>query len=186
MVATSKNLMTADELLAMPDPGDGTHYELLDGALLTMPPSSEGHGVVAGRIATCIGAADMESRRGELIVADAGYKLTSNPDTVLAPDVAFLVKERVRPREQRKGFPPGAPDLAVEVLSPSNTATEMLRKVNLYLESGSRIVWLVDPDAETVAVYERGKETRFLHAEDEIDGGDVLPEFRARVGDFFV
>lgn len=62
----------------------------------------------------------------------------------------------------------------------------MLRKVNLYLESGSRIVWLVDPDAETVAVYERGKETRFLHAEDEIDGGDVLPEFRARVGDFFV
>ncbi|MPZ23273.1 MAG: Uma2 family endonuclease [Dehalococcoidia bacterium] len=184
MVATSGRMMTADELVVLPD--DGLRHELLEGELLSMAPSSDGQGLVAGTIAVLLGAADLQTGRGRVLVADTGYRLASHPDTVLAPDVAFLLKARVRPASERKGFPPGAPDLAVEVLSPSNSASEMARKVDHYLRAGATLVWLVDPERRSVAVYQRGGETRFLREDDEIDAGELIPGFRRRVADFFL
>lgn len=175
--------MTAEELARLPD--DGNRHELLEGELLTMAPASDGQGLVAGRIAQLLGAADLGRKIGRLVATDVGYRVSQTPDTVLAPDVSFLLNTNVRPPEERRGFPPGAPDLAVEVLSPANSAAEMARKVDLYLRSGSKLVWLVDPENRSIVVYEGGKQPRLLKEDDEIDAKPILPAFRHRVGDFF-
>ncbi|MEX2238217.1 MAG: Uma2 family endonuclease [Dehalococcoidia bacterium] len=184
MFTTGQKLMTAEELEALPD--DGNRYELLEGELLTMPPSSESHGTIAGRIMRRMTLADPDGKLGEIISADAGFKLAVDPDTLLAPDAAFLVRARVRPPGEKVGFGRGSPDIAVEVLSPSNTASEMNRKVDYYLRTGSTLVWLVDPQGEVVTVYERGKEPRFLRGDDELSAAPILPAFKCRVADLFV
>ncbi|MPZ22979.1 MAG: Uma2 family endonuclease [Dehalococcoidia bacterium] len=183
MVATGEKLMTAAELAAMPD--DGMRHELVKGVLTTMAPSSEEHAIVAGRVTKQIARHEALDALGEILTADGGFRLATDPDTVRAPDLSFVRHDKVRPPGQRKGFARVAPDFVLEVLSPSNSAGEVNAKISDYLAAGTSLIWVVDPETRTVTAYRQGGEAQFLGVDDEIDGGDVLPGFRCRISEFF-
>ena len=178
---------TAEELLAMPD---GTHGEIVEGVYVPLygdnPMTAPGglHGIVTSRIDRLIGNFIDARQLGATFGAETGFMLTRQPDTVRCPDCAFVSSERL-PAVFRQGANEGAPDLAVEVLSPSNTATEMQRKVSEYLRHGARQVWVVDPETRTVMAYTAGGFTRFLERDDVLDGGELLPGFSTPIAAFF-
>ena len=122
---------------------------------------------------------------GELSGEEGGYIITRNPDSVVAPDLAFVRNERVR-ATPRRGFSPALPDLAVEVMSPSNSAADIEEKIRLYLEAGIPLVWWARPETRTVSVHRLGREPLALGEGDELDGEDVLPGFRLPVADVFL
>ncbi len=175
--------MTVEDLYVMPD--DGLNYELQAGVLVSEPLSGGRHGWVTAAIAEILRAYVRKHRLGVVLAGDSGFILARKPDTVRGPDVAFVSRERFeRSGDTVKAFV-GAPDLAVEVLSPSNTPAAMHAKVADYLAAGTRRVWVVDPEAQTVTVY-RSLLAPYRLGEDETLGGDdVVPGFRVRVGEFF-
>ena len=122
---------------------------------------------------------------GKVYNADTGFVLFEEPPTVRAPDVAFVSRSRLPSPEESVSFGRLAPDLAVEVLSPSNTATAILDKVEDYLEAGTRLVWVVEPHRRSVTVYRSRNEIRLLGQGDELDGYDVLPGFSLQISEVF-
>jgi Uma2 family endonuclease len=119
------------------------------------------------------------------LAQDTGFKIASDPDTVRAPDVAYVTAERLPPPEQRPGYFEGAPDLAVEIVSPTDTVSELGEKVEEYLAVGVRGIWIVDPANRTVTVHEPGQPVRILRELDTLEGGDVVPGFRCPVSELF-
>jgi len=182
-MAVEPKLMTADELLRLPD--DGKRHELVRGELRTMPPSGDEHGELAGTFQSSLGPYVRAHRLGRTYIADAGYLLTTDPDTVRAPDVAFVRRERVEATGRLRGFRPGAPDLVVEVISPNDLYTEVDEKVAEYLEHGARLVFVVNPRRRTVAEHRPGEPVRVLTVEDTLDGHDVVPGWSLPVRDLF-
>ena len=174
-------LMTAEELLALPD---DVHAELVDGVLVVMSPASGPHGSIATRLLGVLYAWVQERGAGELFDSSTGFLLRRHPDTVRSPDVAFVRAERL-PGGVQPGFVPLAPDLAVEILSPSNSAAEMNHKLADYFRHGTRLVWVVDPDARTVTTYAAGAVPRRLGGDDPLEGGDVLPGLAVPVAALF-
>ena len=175
--------MTVEALYTMPD--DGRKYELEAGTLVAEPLPGFRHGRVMFVIARILDAHVGPHGLGVVIVGDAGFVLARAPDTVRGPDVAYVAKRRAADQlDRRKAFE-GAPDLAVEVLSPTNTPAEMHAKVGDYLAAGTRSVWVVDPERRTVAVYESLLSPQVLGEQDLLEGGDVVPGFSVRVGEFF-
>ena len=170
----SQPLMTADELMALPD--DGNQHELDEGRLVTMPPSSYKSGRVAyrlgSRLAVFIDDHDLGAYTGE----GAGLRLAANPDTVRAPDFAFVRRDRLV--DTGRGYFPGAPDLAVEVLSPSDRYAAVARKVRQYLATGVRLVWVIDPEERTVTIHRANGDVEILGEDGVLDGEDVVPGFR--------
>jgi Uma2 family endonuclease len=166
-------LMTADELLRLYVPGKRT--ELINGVLMVREPASYKHGRTAMALSLIIGTFVREHRLGDLLAAETGFKLTSEPDTVRAPDVAFVSTERI-PLHQR-GFPAMAPDLAVEVLSPDDRPGEVLGKVADWLRAGSKLVWVIDPERRSARVYREDGRESLLNESDSLDGESVLPGF---------
>jgi Uma2 family endonuclease len=171
-------LMTAEELAAMPD--DGNRYELVNGELIAMAPSFARHGMIAGAIAVSLGHHVKTNRLGAVLVADAGFVLTRGPDTVRAPDAAFVRKGRAI----EDAFLSGAPDLAVEVLSSGDRAKQVQAKVGDYLRAGARMVIVIDPRTETAVVHTAASTTR-LSIDDTLDGGDVVPGWRLPLRELF-
>jgi Uma2 family endonuclease len=145
-------LFTADELLEMPD--DGFRYELVEGELQKMSPAGTDHGRIGAIIGAHLLTFVRERRLGTVYSADTGFLLTRDPDTVRAPDAAFVRTERVvrTPR-----YFPGAPDLAIEVLSPNDSYREVELKTREYLRFGARAVVIVEPDTRTVRVFRQGQ-----------------------------
>src|SRR5437870_12275785 len=141
MSATLTKQMTADELLAMQD--DGFRYELVKGELIKMPPTGDEHGEVTVEVTTPLHLHVKKNNLGKVYAAETGFKLASDPDTVRAPDIAFVRRERVEATGTLKGYRPGAPYLVVEVLSPSDTIGKVEAKVAQWLEAGARMVWVV-------------------------------------------
>ena len=174
-MAQETRAITADELLHMPD--DGYKYELVAGRLRKMTPAGSLHGVVGMRLAIALGAYVDDQHLGVLFAADTGFKLASNPDTVRAPDIAFVARERIPAGGIPTAYWPGAPDLAVEVLSPTDVRSEIDEKIDEYLHSGVRLVWFVNPFERRVTVHRPGKEPLVLEEHDSVDGRDVLPGF---------
>ena len=113
---------------------------------------------------------------GQVVSGDTGFKLTTDPDTVRAPDVAFISRERL-PDPQTRGFPALGPDLVVEVLSPDNRPGETLAKVGDWLEGGVRLVWVIDPERRVARVYRQDGTESHLAENGVLDGEDVLPGF---------
>jgi Uma2 family endonuclease len=182
MVATA--LMTADDLFRLPD--DGLHrYELVQGVLVTMAPPGFGHGGTASEIAFHVRGGVERLGLGGRVVVEAGFRLQRDPDTVRGPDVAYVAAERLPPPERESEYFDGAPDLAVEVVSPNDTAAEVLEKVQEYLAAGTRLVWVVEPRTRTATAYRPDGSARVLHERDRLDGEDVLPGFTLAVGDVF-
>ena len=180
---TPQALITADDLLRLPD--DGWRYELVAGELLQMPPSGFLHGTVAMNIGSLLHQHVTKYDLGVVCTADVGFKLQQNPDTVRAPDVAFVAKERIPAAGKPEGFWPGAPDLAVEVVSPSDRFTEVLEKVEEYLAAGTRLVWVALPRIRAILVCHPSGEIKMLREDDELNGEDVLPGFSCRVKEIF-
>ncbi|HET7091162.1 MAG TPA: Uma2 family endonuclease [Anaerolineae bacterium] len=176
-------LLKAEDLLNMPE--DGYRYELVEGELVRMTPTGGQHGTVAGRLHTFLGHFVLTNQLGEVLAAETGYKLASDPDTVRAPDVSFIAKGRLPAGQAPEGYLPFAPDLAVEVVSPSDTSQDVQAKVSEYLSAGTRLVWVMYPKTRNVVEYRPGGEARVLSEEDFLDGGDVVPGFRCRIRDLF-
>jgi len=169
---TSPVLVTADELMRLQPANKRT--ELVRGRMVVREPGGFRHGDIAMNLAVAITAFVRENDVGRVLAAETGFKLFSNPDTVRAPDVAFVRRERV-PDPLPRGFAPFAPDLAVEVLSPGDRPGEVLEKVADWLNGGTRLVWVVDPDRRLARVYrEDGTESTIGDAA-SLDGEDVLP-----------
>jgi Uma2 family endonuclease len=182
-MTVEQKLMTADELMRLPR--DGCRHELVVGELRTMPPASWGHGDETSVIDGSLGPYVRQNRLGRVLAGDPGFLLTSEPDTVRAPDVAFISRERIPAGLSRRGYFPGAPDLAVEVISPNDLYTDVDEKVGEWLEHGTRLVFVVNPRRQTVAVHRPGQPVRILTVEDTMDGEDVVPGWSLAVRDLF-
>jgi Uma2 family endonuclease len=174
-MAETRTRLTADDLLRLPD--SGSCYELVDGELIEMWPPGGEHGYVAGealyRVRSGIEGLGLG---GAVFAAETGFRLSRDPDTVRAADVAYVSEARLA-QARVPGYPEMAPDLVVEVVSPGDTASEVQRKVEDWLRAGTRIVWVLYP-------WPTG-EAGVLHADDFLDGAPVLPGFTCRVGNLF-
>ena len=181
-MATKAKLMTAEELLEMPD--DGFRYELVRGELVKMAPAGRIHGKRGNRVNYSLSAHVYENNLGETYLAETGFHLETDPDHVLAPDIAFVSREREEATPDVDGFFPGPPDLAVEVVSPSDRLTEVTDKVAEWLAAGTRMVVVVNPRNHTVQSHTLDGVTELTEA-DTLDGGDVVPGWRLPVADIF-
>ena len=179
MVSTAP-LMTADDLDRVPDDERG---ELLRGVMLPVTPVRRVHWKATGKLVTSLGGYADANGLGD-VGPEAGFLLERDPDTVLAPDVSFVAAGWAWP-DDGLGWPEMAPDLAVEVLSPSNTRREIALKVEIYLRAGVRLVWVVDAEARTVVVHAPGRPPCRLGMDDALDGEDVLPGYRLPLADLF-
>ena len=184
-MATTTTLITADELLAMPD--DGFHrHELVRGELITMAPAGGEHGAIGSRADRRIGNFVEQNDLGVVFNSDTGFIVSTDPDTVRAPDVSFMRKERIPADGIPKGFIPGAPDLAVEVISPSDSYTEVAEKVAQLLEAGTQLVVLIDPRTRTIALHHQSGAIDRLTEADILTLGDLIPGFECPVAELFV
>jgi len=175
---------TASELFEMPH--DGFRYELVKGELRQMSPSGSEHGAIIVNITGLLWQHVKSKKLGVCFGAETGFKIESDPDTVRAPDVAFISRERIPESGMTKKFWPGAPDLAVEVLSPGDTRAEVEEKVENWLQTGARAVWVINPKRRSVSVYSATSDVTRLSEADELDGGEVVPGFRCKVAEIFV
>jgi Uma2 family endonuclease len=176
-------LTTADELLAMPD--DGYRYELIEGELIRMSPAGAEHGMVAMNISGPLFAHVASRKLGKVYAAETGFILQSGPDTVRAPDVAFVRIDRVEKAGPVKGYWSGAPDFAVEVLSPDDSRRKTDAKAKQWLAAGASLVWIVDPKRRTVTVYRSLSEIFEVTESETLDGYEIVPGFRLAVSEIF-
>lgn len=180
MVETpAQTLVSADDLLLMPD--DGWRYELVRGKLIRMSPTSSQSSLVSRRIGSEVDLFVRQNRLGLCGDADWGFRLASDPDIVRAPDIAFVRAERIPPEGIPAGFWPGAPDLAIEVVSPSDRFADVLEKVQAYLDAGTRLVWVVDPAARKAIVFRSEQSPEVVEADGVLSGEEVLPGFTLRL-----
>ena len=183
-MSTTVQLVTADELFLMPK--DGSRYELVRGELRKMSPAGSEHGAIIVNLTVLVAQHVKANNLGVCFGAETGFRLGSNPDTVRAPDLAFVSRERIPESGVPKKFWQGAPDLAVEVLSPGDTVYEVDEKVEEWLAAGTKAVWVVNPKRRSVSVYRSMTDVRRLLEGDELEGGDVVPGFRCGVAELFV
>src|SRR5215475_7610696 len=183
MSATLTKSMTADELLAMPR--DGYRYELVKGKLIKTTPTGYEHGVRTVELTTLLHLFIKAHKLGVVCAAETGFLLTQNPDTVSAPDIAFISRERVERAGKVKSYWIGPPDLAVEVTSPGDTIRDVESKVAERLEAGTRMVWVVSPKLRTVNAYRSLTEILTLTEKDILEGGEIVPGFQIKVAEIF-
>jgi Uma2 family endonuclease len=177
-------ITTAEQLLAA---GDIGRCELVHGELVMMPPAGFDHGRIASNLTLLLGGFVREKKLGVITAAETGFIISRNPDTVRAPDVGLVRKERLADAPG-KGFFPGPPDVAVEVLSPDDSAADVLAKVHDWLAAGTSQVWLVDPRHRTISIHRRrgGEESvRTFGEQETITATDPLAGFSLKVADVF-
>ena len=181
-MATQEKLMTAEELLLLPD--DDMRYELVRGELIKMPPAGARHEGIAAQVMLRVGPFVATRGLGR-VFGSPGFRLERNPDTVRAPDFAFVSTDRLPEGGIPDGYLDFAPDLVVEVISPSDRAGDVQEKIGEWLAAGARLLWAFYPKTRSVWVHRAHAEAVMLGPNDVIDGGDVLPGFSCRVADLF-
>ena len=177
-------LVTADELLALPT-GMGKRYELVAGELRVMSPAGWRHGGVAGNIAALLGPYIRTHNLGRDFAAETGFLLKRNPDTVRAPDFAFISAANLPASDPTDDFWPGAPDLAVEVVWPNDGAGEVAEKVDEWLAAGCAAVWVIDPELKTVTIYRPNAGVELKAIGETVIGDPVVPGFSCAVDEIF-
>lgn len=180
-IPDTEDILTLDEFARQAD--EASRMELVRGRLVREPTAGFEHGAMALHIGQRLREFVVREKLGLVVGAETGFVLFEDPPTVRAPDAAFVAEERLP--ENRTGYARLAPDLAVEVVSPSNTVTQMQDKVCDFLDAGTRMVWVIDPRRRTVMVYCSRPEIGLLTEDEELDGGDVLPGFRLPVAELF-
>jgi Uma2 family endonuclease len=176
------DLKTAEELIRLPD--DGYCYELDEGRLVWMLSSAYRSSRVASRVHIRLGSFVDQHDLGAVSGEGGGVLLGRAPDIVRAPDVAFVRKERVV--DTGRGYFEGAPDLVIEVLSPSDRYAAVARKMSQYLAAGTRLGWVLDPETRTAAVHRPGREVEELPEDGVLDGEDVVAGFRLSLTEVWV
>ena len=174
------HITTAEQLFA----ADSQHCELIGGELIMMSPAGFDPGRFASRIVAALENHVRPRSLGVVTTAEAGFQLAHDPDTVRAPDVAFVARHRIPPGGV-KGFFQGPPDIAVEVVSPNDRASDVAAKLQEWLRAGCATVWVVDPENRLVTVHRNRTESAVLTASDTLTGGDVLPEFSMPIAEIF-
>lgn len=180
----TQQAMTADELLQLPD--DGFRYELVRGELRRMSPASQEHGRLGFNVTLPLGQYVRANNLGTMYIAETGFRIGTAPDTVRAPDVAFVRRERVEEIGNPAGYWPSAPDLAVEIVSRNDLYTEVEEKVTEWLDAGTRMVIVVNPRKRTATVHRSRTEIAILTEQDTLDGADVVPGWRLPVSELFL
>ena len=181
-MTTITQFITAEEFMNMPEPTDGSKQELVRGEIVTMPPIQSEHGLVQGQILWLLKNLVTPNRLG-WVMPEAGVCVETDPDTVRGPDVSYYSISRVPNRPQ--GYNRIPPDIVVEVLSPNDRRRAIQEKISEYITAGTTLVWVVDPMARTVMVYNSNLRGVELGENNTITGGDVLPGFACRVAEFF-
>lgn len=179
-LAQAVALLTAEDVLKLPS---DLRCELIDGVLIQMSPQGGLHGRVSANAAYVLKRAELSGQG--VALGEVGFILRCNPDTVRAPDAAFIRKDRIPAGGIPKSFWEIAPDLVAEVVSPFDTAAEIQSKVREWLEAGVRLVWVVYPDSRTVNVIRSPTERVTLSVDDLLEAGDVVPGFSCRVAELF-
>jgi Uma2 family endonuclease len=179
----SLRITTAEELFELPS--DGLRYELIKGRLLMMSPAGGRHGRLAIRIALLLGNHVDAHRLGVVLAAETGFRLSVDPDTVLAADVAYVERRRYAGVANESHYLPLAPDLAVEVLSPSDRFARVEAKVLTWLDAGCRLVLVVDPESAAVHAYWSQQRIKIYQQHESIDCSEVVPQWILHVGEIF-
>lgn len=174
-------LVTAEQLLSYPDP---RRYELVRGVPQVREPPGGVHARLAARITVRLGQ-HVEAHQLGTVLVEAGYLLRASPDTVRGPDVSFISVRRLKPDQIPGQFISGAPDLAVEILSPSSRWPEVEEVLADYFGSGTRLVWVIDPRERRVVVRYPDRPPKIIAGDDALEGEDVVPGFRLAAADLF-
>jgi Uma2 family endonuclease len=187
-MSTTTRLITADELLVMPpydENGNQCRLEVIRGKLRTKDLFSPAHGIICADLGVALGTFVQDHDLGFVFSTGTGFVLEHEPDTVLGIDVSYVSYERLNGVENLDHFLPYAPDLAVDVLSPNDSADETDERVGLYFAAGAQAVWAFDPKKRTTAVYTSPTDVRILGEHDTLDGGEVLPGFKLDLSKLF-
>jgi len=171
---TITHLITANELETI---GGDARYELIEGVLHEVSPSSSDPSAIAARLLFELGTLVYPDELGMLTGADGGYFLERNPDSVIEPDGGFVRAERLDLWPGRRGYFPGYPDIAIEVISPTDEPAEIRTKMDLYERANVPLVWWINPVRRTATVQAVGKPIRHLTDMDSLNGELVLPGF---------
>ncbi|HLZ44467.1 MAG TPA: Uma2 family endonuclease [Gemmatimonadales bacterium] len=173
-------LQTAGDLLGFREPGKTA--ELVRGKLIVREPPSTSHGVIAGRLFFQVMEYARKHDLGAVIPQDTGFKIEHDPDTVRAPDVAFVTRERLT-QIPDTGYAALAPDWIAEILSPNDRPGEVLDKIGQWLSAGVRLVWVIDPQRRHARIYRSDGSIALVGPDDELDGEDVFPGLRCPLRD---
>ena len=179
---SATRLMTVEELTSL----EGVErHEIVRGVLVTMPPSNFEHSDIALGIAATLRQHVMERRLGRVVGGNAGFILQRNPDTLLAPDAAFVRTDRLPPADERERFLAVVPDLVVEVVSPTDRARDVEEKVQLYLEAGVQVALVVYPRLRHIRTYSSDGSSRLYRHDETLDLDSVVPGFSLSVAEVF-
>jgi Uma2 family endonuclease len=184
VVEAAPRIWTEAELQALPE--DGCIHEVVDGRLIMSPKNNFQHGDIASRLFLALGNHAQQHRLGLVLDSSTGFWMRNR--NCRAPDISFISRDRVKAlgfKPSTQSFFPGAPDLAIEILSPGNTHGEINGRLKDFFESGARLVWIIDPNARRVEVCSAADQRRVIGGEGNLEGGQVLPGFRYSVADLF-
>ncbi|MDQ2665831.1 MAG: Uma2 family endonuclease [Gemmatimonadota bacterium] len=178
-------LMSPEEFLVY-DMDDEEQGELVRGELRVTPAPGAPHGMIATNLAVFLSAHVRDLKVGWVFTGSVGYQLIDLPRTVRRPDVSFVRADRLPSEGVGPGFLKLAPDLVVEVLSPSETASALEEKLDDYRACGTSLIWVVDPQRRKVMIIASDAPPRWVREGDRLDGGAVLPGFSCGVADLLV
>ncbi len=181
-MVTSK-FLTAEDVWNMDD--DGCRHELIRGELISMPPTNDEHGSLMLHLGALLWNYQQSHPEVFSVAGDTGFRLGNDPDILLGPDLATIRTDRLPPDFPRGTYFDIVPDLVIEILSPSERVGQINAKVDVYLEAGVRLIWLIDPAERNVTIYAQNRQMKVIGIDDELDGGEVLPEFRLPLREFF-
>jgi Uma2 family endonuclease len=182
-MSTIARLITAEELFAMPD--HGGRCELIDGETMPMAPAGGLHGYVGGILSGRLATHVIAKQLGIVLLAETGFLISRNPDTVLAPDAAFITSAQIASLGVPNGYLPYAPMLVIEVMSPRDTVADVADMMHRWIDAGVKVAWVVDPAGRTVTVHRSHDDIRVLTAKDILTGEQVVPGFECPVAELF-
>jgi Uma2 family endonuclease len=180
-MATTTSQITWQSFEELPDV-DGFHREVVEGELIVLPPPKSKHSLIAMAVAEAL--RPLKQRGVAKVLMEAGYQLSSDPPTWIQPDVSAISMERVRATSS-EGYFTGAPELAVEIVSPSETARDLNRKIDLLLAGGSLAVWVIYPEEQEVRVFVPGGTSYIRRVNDSLTLPELLPDFELPVARLF-
>lgn len=180
MATTKTRRWTADELERTPPDG---RWELIAGELVAMTPAGGEHGEIGSGMVARLWLHNRGCRLGKVYGADTGFVLA--PNVILVPDAAFVRMDRLPAEEDQRRWLRLAPDLVVEVVSPTDRAADVAAKVARYLDAGVTLLWVLHPRTRAVTLHAADRSEQTLREGDELDGGEVLPGFRVAVAEIF-